>query len=216
MMPFRQTSSPDDAENHQPMTAHAEQKRGPGRPRSSEAQQAVLDATNRMLQTVGVRDLTIEAIAREAGVGKPTIYRWWPSKNAVVLDAVFSSVSAEIEYPKTKSAVAALKQQVTRALKLLDSRPGQVLAAIIGEGQADPDTLQSFNERFLLIRRAAARDLIERGKRSGEIAKGVDVELAIDLIYGPLYHRLLARHQPLNERFATDLVTWALRGLSPR
>ena len=198
------------------MTAHAEQKRGPGRPRSSEAQQAVLDATNRMLQTVGVRDLTIEAIAREAGVGKPTIYRWWPSKNAVVLDAVFSSVSAEIEYPKTKSAVAALKQQVTRALKLLDSRPGQVLAAIIGEGQADPDTLQSFNERFLLIRRAAARHLIERGKRSGEIAKGVDVELAIDLIYGPLYHRLLARHQPLNERFATDLVTWALRGLSPR
>ena len=163
-----------------------------------------------------MRDLTIEAIAREAGVGKPTIYRWWPSKNAVVLDAVFSSVAAEIEYPKTKSVVAALKQQVARALALLDSHPGQILAAIIGEGQADPATLQSFNERFLLIRRAAARDLIERGKRSGEIAKGVDVELAIDLIYGPLYHRLLARHQPLNERFATDLVTWALRGLSPR
>jgi len=163
-----------------------------------------------------VRDLTIEAIAREAGVGKPTIYRWWPSKNAVVLDAVFSSVAAEIEYPKTKSVVAALKQQVARALALLDSHPGQILAAIIGEGQADPATLQSFNERFLLIRRAAARDLIERGKRSGEIAKGVDVELAIDLIYGPLYHRLLARHQPLDKRFATDLVNWALRGLSPR
>lgn len=198
------------------MTTRTEHKRGPGRPRSAEAQQAVLDATNRMLETVAVRDLTIEAIAREAGVGKPTIYRWWPSKNAVVLDAVFSSVSAEIEYPKTKSAVAALKQQVARALELLNSRPGQVLAAIIGEGQADPETLQSFNERFLLIRRAAARDLIERGKRSGEIAKGVDVELAIDLIYGPLYHRLLARHQPLDERFATDLVNWALRGLSPR
>jgi len=83
-------------------------------------------------------------------------------------------------------------------------------SAVIGE------VSRACNERFLLIRRAAARDLIERGKRSGEIAKGVDVELAIDLIYGPLYHRLLARHQPLDKRFATDLVNWALRGLSPR
>jgi len=73
-------------------------------------------------------------------------------------------------------------------------------------------TLRSFNERFLLIRRAAARDLIERGKRSGEIAKGVDGELAIDLIYGPLYHRILARHQPLDKRFATDPSTGRCAG----
>lgn len=192
------------------------QKRSAGRPRSAEAHQAVLDATNRMLKTVSVRDLTIEGIASEAGVGKPTIYRWWPSKNAVVLDAVFSSVYYEIQYAKTDSAVAALTEQISHVIKVLDSRPGQILAELIAEGQTDTETLESLNQRFLSIRRTAARKVIEGGKQAGEIAEDVDVELAIDLLYAPLYHRLLAKHQPLDQRFAADLVDWALRGLSPR
>jgi AcrR family transcriptional regulator len=190
-------------------------RRRPGRPRSEAARRAILDATNRLLDTIPVRDLTIEAIAREAGVGKPTIYRWWPSKNAVVIDAAFGAVAKRIEYPELDSAVESLAQQVSAGAAVLRSRTGRVLAEILAEGQSDPDTLASFNERVLDVRRADARAVIERGQQSGEIAPEVDVEVAIDLIWGPLYYRLLAGHAPPDERFAAETVAWALRGLSP-
>lgn len=163
-----------------------------------------------------MRDVTIEAIAASSGISRPTIYRWWPNKNAVVVDAVFSKFAREISYETSGSATAALTSQLTRVLKLLSGRPGRVLAELLAEGQADPDTLTSLNERFLKKRRAEACAVIERGKASGEFAEGIDPELAIDLIYGPLYYRLMAQHKPLSKRLAGELVRWALHGLSPR
>src|SRR5260370_17324331 len=89
------------------------------------------------------------------------------------------------------------------------------MAEIIAEGQSDPDVLESFRKRFLEIRRAAARALIRHGQVTGEISRKIDVELAIDLIYSPIYHRLLAGHLPLATSLADALFDCAFAALSP-
>jgi AcrR family transcriptional regulator len=190
-------------------------RRGPGRPRSEAADAAVLDATMRLLRDTSVGQLTIEAIAREAGVGKPTIYRRWPNKNAVVVDAAFRSVAEQLDAPTIGTALDALLARVDTAVSLMNSRVGRVLAELIGEGQSDPETLAAINERFMRVRRESTARVIERGKQSGEFDPAIDAELAIDLIYGPLYYRLLAGHLPLNSAFARDTVTWVMRGMHP-
>jgi AcrR family transcriptional regulator len=191
-------------------------KRREGRPRSEEAHRAILEATNRILQRTSVRDLTIESIAKEAGVGKPTIYRWWPNKAAVVMDAFFDTMSPHMDYPQADTVADSLKAQLHQVLRLTRGKQGLLMAEILAEGQSDPIVLESFRKRFLEIRRAAARALIRHGQVTGEISRKIDVELAIDLIYSPIYHRLLAGHLPLADSLADDLVDWAFAGLSPR
>jgi AcrR family transcriptional regulator len=160
--------------------------------------------------------LTIESIAKEAGVGKPTIYRWWPNKAAVVIDAFFDTMSPHMDYPQADTVADSLKAQLHQVLRLTRGKQGRLMAEILAEGQSDPIVLESFRKRFLEIRRAAARALIRHGQVTGEISRKIDVELAIDLIYSPIYHRLLAGHLPLADSLADALVDWAFAGLSPR
>jgi AcrR family transcriptional regulator len=191
-----------------------ERAKRPGRPRSRAAHEAILRATLELLEHTTVRDLTIEGIARAAGVGKPTIYRWWPSKNALVVEAVFGSVADQVAFPPAATAEAALTAQVRIVAELLAGTPGRRLAELVGEGQADPDTLRLINERFVSVRRTATRELIQAGQQRGEIPTDVDPDAAIDLIYGPLYYRLLFRHLPLDADFAETIVRRALHGLA--
>jgi len=174
----------------------------------------LLDATARLMASMPIRDITIAGIAREAGVGKPTIYRWWESKCALVMDAFLATAAPEIPFPKSGSTVDALTLQVARMIALLRGRPGGIVAEMVGEGQADPHILEEFRDRFFSRLLAPARAVIERGKERGEIDPDLDTDLALDLIYGPVYYRLLVGHQPLDERFAKALperVVAALR-----
>jgi AcrR family transcriptional regulator len=190
--------------------------RRPGRPRSRTAHDAILRSTLALLEHTSVRDLTIDGIARAAKVGRPTIYRWWPSKNALVVEAVFGAVADRLAFPPATTIEEALAGQVRVVAELLASRPGEALAELVGEGQSDPETLRSINEQFVSVRRSAARELIRAGQLQGEIAPDVDPDVAIDLIYGPLYYRLLFRHLPIDGAFAEAVVARALHGLAPR
>ncbi|GGM41406.1 TetR family transcriptional regulator [Longimycelium tulufanense] len=174
-----------------------------------------MEATWELVQQSPVSDVTIQAISKRSGVSKPTIYRWWPNRNAVVIDSVFARVADEMTFDETGSAVETLSDQFRRALSLLRSRPGRILAEILAEGQSDPTALASFNELFLQVRRAEARTLIERGIATGEFDPRLDVDVAIDMIYGPLYFRLLARHLPLTDA-GDSILYWVLSGLRPR
>lgn len=182
-----------------------------GRPRSVESQQAILNATWKLLMEGTVRDLSIEAIAREAGVGKTTIYRWWSSKTAVVIDAFLAKVTSEIPFPKEYKAAQALKGQVISLVKAFSGDYGRIVGEIIAEGRGDKEALKSFRERFLLPRRAIALAVIERGIQSGEFDPNLDPEMAMDILYGPIYYRLLVGHLPLDEKFAIALGERALR-----
>lgn len=179
--------------------------RKPGRPRSEEAHQALLDATVRLMEVMPIRNITIGGIAKEAGVGKPTIYRWWDSKFALVMDAFLASAAPQVPFSQSASATDALTLQVKRVIKLLRGRSGRIVAEMVGEGQSDPHILEEFRDRFFSHLLAPARVVIERGKESGELDAGLDTDLTLDLIYGPIYYRLLVGHQPLDEAFAKAL-----------
>lgn len=180
-------------------------ERKPGRPRSAAAHRAILDVTTRQIEVMPIRDITIEGIAREAGVGKPTIYRWWDSKCSLVMEAFLESAAPKITFPENESTMAALKEQVKLVVEMLRGRAGGIVAEMVGEGQADPHILEEFRDRFFSELLAPARAVIERGKKSGELDKDLDTDLAIDLIYGPIYYRLLVGHGPLDEAFARAL-----------
>ncbi|MES1026293.1 TetR/AcrR family transcriptional regulator [Gloeocapsa sp. BRSZ] len=184
-----------------------------GRPRSEEAKTAILDATWELLKTTTLRDLSIEAIARESGVGKTTIYRWWSSKVAVVMDAFLEKLSPEIQFPEGLSATEALSQQMATLIKAFSGDYGRIVAQIIAEGQAEPEALASYRDRFIYPRRAAAKAIIEQGIKNGEFEPSLDPELAIDILYGPIYFRLLVGHLPLDYQFAEELPQWALKSI---
>jgi AcrR family transcriptional regulator len=184
-----------------------------GRPRSAESRAAILDTTWKLLETMTLRDLSIEAIARESGVGKTTIYRWWPNKTAVVMDAFFEKLSPAIQFPKSKSAAEAIAAQIGLLIKAFSGDYGRIVAQIIAEGQACPETLSSYRDRFLYPRREAAKAIIQKGIDQGEFDAQLDPELAIDLLYGPIYSRLLIGHLPLNQSFAKELSKWGLKSL---
>lgn len=186
-----------------------------GRPRGAGIDDAVLDAAWELLEHAHVRDLTIEAVAQRAGVSKPTIYRRWPNKTALAVDAVLREVRDDVRYTGYGPTAEVLTSQIARVISFMRRRPGRVMAELLAEAQSDPDTLAAISERYLGPRRAEARALVERGKERGEIAADVDPDLAIDLIYGPLYYRLVTRHLPLTKALAGQLVQQALRGLAP-
>ena len=181
-----------------------------GRPRSVESEQAILAATWSLLQQSSVRNVSIEAIAREAGVGKTTIYRWWSSKAAVIVDAFLAQVDTMLPFPETETAAEALAQQMERLVQVFRGDVGRIVAEIIAEGQCDPDALASFRDRFLSLRRNAARQVINQGIESGEFDMNLDPDLAMDILYGPIYYRLLVQHLPLDDTFATTLPQQAI------
>lgn len=184
-----------------------------GRPRSEECKAAILEATWELLQTTSLKDLSIEAIARHSGVGKTTIYRWWPNKAAVVMDAFFEKLSPEIQFPQGLSATEAITQQIQALIKAFSGDYGRIVAQIIAEGQSCPDTLANYRDRFLSPRRVAAKAIIQQGIASGEFDPTLDPEMAIDILYGAIYFRLLARHLPLDRQFAEELPQWAIKVL---
>jgi AcrR family transcriptional regulator len=184
-----------------------------GRPRSEESKAAILEATWELLKTTNLRDLSIEAIARESGVGKTTIYRWWPSKVAVVMDAFVENVLLVTSFPEGLSATEAIAQQMASLVQAFSGEYGRIVAQIIAEGQADPAALASYRDRFIYQRRAAVKTIIQQGIENGEFDPKLDPELAIDILYGAIYFRLLVGHLPLDQQFAEDLPQWALKVL---
>ena len=186
----------------------------PGRPRSEESKAAILDATWKLLQATTLKKLSIEAIARESGVGKTTIYRWWPNKVAVVMDAFVENVLPITPFPENVSATEAIAQQMASLIKAFSGDRGRIVAQIIAEGQADPEALTSYRDRFIYLRRAAAKSIIQQGIENGEFDPNLDPELAIDILYGPIYFRLLVGHLPLDPQFAEELPRWALKAFS--
>lgn len=188
-------------------------KRSAGRPRSEHARKAILDATARLLETTALRNLAIESIAKEAGVGKATIYRWWPNKAAIVIDAFFQEVELRSAFEEAPTATEAIQHQVVRMVRAIRGPTGRIAAQIIAEGQSDPGVLEHFRAVFLRQRRATATEIFRSGIANGEFHADLDIELAIDLIYGPIWYRLMVGHQPLDETFAARLPQLSISAL---
>ncbi|HZG05152.1 MAG TPA: TetR/AcrR family transcriptional regulator [Streptomyces sp.] len=198
------------------------QRRTPDASRRSQAtRRAILDAALELVGEVGYARLSIEGIAARAGAGKQTIYRWWPSKGAVLVDALLMLSEGRgegaAELPDTGDLEADLKTVLRATVEELnDPRLSEPMRALTVEVLLDPDLAAVFAERLdrpvreLKLRRLrAARD-------AGQLAPGVDLEVAVDMIWGPLHRRWLHREGPLTAGFADAVVEAALNGLRPR
>jgi len=194
-------------------------RRSRGRPpgATAESHAQILDAVYELLQERSVRDLTIEAVAKRAGVGKPTIYKWWPTK----ADLVMAMFEERLDTGRTPTAStdgpAPVQEAIRSTVRLLVSRFnglfGRVLAELIAEGQSDPAVLQTLNERHLRDRRAATVGAVKRAQSAGELPADLDPEVFVDAIFGPLYYRLMIRNAPLTESYGDALVDQAFRNL---
>ena len=187
-------------------------KRLPGRPRSEHARQAILRSTLSLLQHTGFPDLTIEAIAADAGVGKATVYRWWPNKGALVVDAFASSAEHELHFPDTGSVYQDMSLQMKQVIAIFRSRRGRIVAALLAGGQSDPELLEAFRERFLWPRRREAYKTLRRGIERGELPKKLDLDLVLDILYGSIYMRFLIRHDDLSESYVSEVCRLVLDG----
>ena len=188
-----------------------------GRPRSRAAQShaAIMEAVYALLQEKSVRDLTIEEVAKRAGVSKPTLYKWWPTKAALVMALLHERIAARPETLETSTAEQALRWRVRRLIAAFNGLFGKVMADMIGEGQNEPSILHDLFEQHIGQRRAASVREVEQGKATGEFAADMDPDLLIDAIFAPIYFRLLVRNAPLTEAYGEALVTQVLRGLQP-
>lgn len=189
--------------------------RSRGRPRSEPARQAILAAATDLLLTRGVSAVSMDAIAERAGVSKATIYRWWPTKETLALDALYDQLSEpSAEPPDTGTLAGDLTVLLTGWVERVGERPfGRVIGALVTEAATDATFGEVYRERYVEPRRAQARTIFTRAIARGEIGVGTDVEAAIDLLYGSLYHRLLHGHAPLSPEFVAYVVGVVARGL---
>jgi AcrR family transcriptional regulator len=176
--------------------------------RNEQARLAVLHAADDLLAERGFAGVTIEGIAARAGVAKQTIYRWWPSKVDVLLDTLIDDSREALAVPDTGSAVEDTRRYLGAVARFITRDPaGQVLLALLGEAQHDPAMAGVFHARYLDPQREAERAMLERGVASGELADGLDVDQALDRLWGPLLYRAMVSGGAITPAFTDQLVT---------
>jgi AcrR family transcriptional regulator len=193
----------------------ADQASARGRRRSERSHQAILAATQDLLVERGYRQLTIEGVAARAGVGKQTIYRWWPSRAALVLEAYLAGSDAippPADSGSTREDVRALL--VWLAEVLAQPIGGRVVAGLIADLQHDPDLAEGFHRAVVPARRRPMLAALERGRERGEIPAGADLGIAVDALHGAVFYRLLLSGEPLDDAFAGRVADQVLDGLA--
>jgi AcrR family transcriptional regulator len=186
-----------------------------GRGRSERARQAILAAAGELLLEHGVNSISMDTVAERAGASKATIYRWWPSKELLALDALFSRWEMGAATCDTGSLAGDMLALTRPWVKRLTERQyGRVFAALLSRAHSDPQFASVYRERFVEPRRDEGRLILARAIERDEIPAGTDIEAALDLSYGPFYHRMLHGHAPLTEEFAQTIVGYVVTALS--
>ena len=193
-----------------------EEKSKRGRPRDPAVRRKILGAASQLLNEGGLAAVTMEAVAARAGVGKPTIYREWPNAQAVAMTAFLETAKEPSAARRSRSALPAMRTQLRKIAEVFATRTGRNTAMMIAAAQNDSELAKVFRNHFILKSRDEGRMLLMRAMAEGELRKDIDVEAALDLIYAPLYFRLLIGHGPLDAKFTDAILDLALEGLRTR
>ncbi|MER6385661.1 TetR/AcrR family transcriptional regulator [Streptomyces sp. NPDC001250] len=182
-----------------------------GRRRNEAARRAILDAALELLADADGAPVSVETIARAAGVGKQTLYRWWPSKGAVLLDALTDRAAQDVPSPDTGNLREDLREWAVATFEASQRRPSApALRTLVREAARDAH-LAELMQVFTQSRRAAVREVLERGRERGELAADRDLDLLVDQFYGFFWYRFLLGHAPLDEAAADRLTDSLLR-----
>jgi AcrR family transcriptional regulator len=187
-----------------------------GRPRSERARLATLEATADLLVEGGLPAATIEAIAARAGVSKVTIYKWWPSRGAVAVDAYFHRFDETYTFVDTGDVAADLTTQLRLLIHSFRGRAGEIMAELIGRAQSDLALAETLRTGWLLPRREATANVLQLAVDRGQIRADADIPTVMDQLYAPLYWRLMMGHGALDDRLANELVRNILGGVALR
>jgi AcrR family transcriptional regulator len=186
-----------------------------GRPRDKRVDDAILTATIELIAEIGIDDLRVDEVADRAGVGKSAIYRRHDSKHALVAAAISALVS-EISVPDTGSTRDDLLALMKEAVGVYNDpvRAG-VMPSLVAALRHQPELAGAIREGFLTKRREALRAVLDRGVARGDLARDIDVELARDVLGGPLFYRLLITGGPLDDALVSGVAELILRGFAP-
>ncbi|WP_082221503.1 TetR/AcrR family transcriptional regulator [Herbaspirillum chlorophenolicum] len=171
-----------------------------GRRRNAVSHDAILDATYVMLEEIGFDKLSLEGVATRAGVGKATIYRWWPNKSALAMEALLRAVEPMPSIGDSGCARKDIEDHITGLAQLFRGKSGRVVREMIALAQFDDDTMRIFNDSYLKPRRSALVEALRRGAQRGEFREDFDLNLVFDLLYAPLLQRLLTGSADIDER----------------
>jgi len=186
-----------------------------GRPRSQEADRAILTATLDLLAERGLAAMSIEEVAARAGVGKTTIYRRWPSKGLLALDAFVASFREEQAQPDTGTLRGDMLAALRAWVRAVTQTPmGSMLTGLIAEAQHDPELRGAWRDRVLEPLRRQHRIMLDRAIARGEIPPSVDRDVVLDLFFGAAEHRLLLGHLPMTDEFIAEVVDVILDGVA--
>ncbi len=189
--------------------------RARGRPRSVEAQEAILKAAADLIATGGIGAVSIEAVARLAGVGKPTIYRNWDSKESLAMAALLRSGVPDTQVKQSDSALSDLYMQLAKVAAAFNTTLGRHTALMVASSDADSEIAKAFRNQIMQGSREEGRTILKRAIAEGAIDGRLDLDVALDMIYGPIFYRLLMGHVPANREFSQTLLDTLMQGFSP-
>jgi AcrR family transcriptional regulator len=198
------------------LTSEPEARPVRGRPRSEDSHEAVLGAVLDILDKEGYGAVTIEGVARQAGVGKQTIYRWWKSKAEMVLEAYANHSASKLPMPDKGHVTADLESFFCGAFKRLNDISGPTMRGLMADAVYDPEFLEILRDVLIAKRRDALMQVLERGVARGDLRADADLVVMTDLLLGAVWYRLLVQHAKLDSRFAKQLVNDCLNGFAPR
>jgi AcrR family transcriptional regulator len=189
--------------------------RRPGRPRDLVVRQAILVAARAILDESGVAGVTMEGVAARAGVGKPTVYRWWADRHAVAMAALMDAPPEKLAPTRRASPLRTLQRQLVMTARTLSTRTGRHVAQMIAASEPQTELSKAFRNHFILARRDEGRSFLEQAMAAGELRADIDLDLALDEIYGAVFFRLLLGHASIDETFVKRLLGQVLSGLKP-
>lgn len=191
----------------------ADSPRRRGRPPSIDARNAILRAARELLAEGGPAAVTMEGVAARAGVGKPTVYRWWPDRHAVAMAALMEVGPEKRDARRPRTAEAALRQQLHAIVSRFSTPVGRHVTAMLAAADPGSELARAFQHHFVLARRAEGRDLLRQVIATDGAGADPDIDVAVDLLYGALFFRLLLGHAPLDAGFADKALDQTLRAL---
>lgn len=183
--------------------------------RNPRSQRAILRAAYELALEDGPAKVSVEAIAARAGVGKQTIYRWWPSKGAVLLDVLKEEVGAVSDIPDTGDLLADLRTQLGAVVDLFNSDFGRFYRALIAEAQADPEVARGLADQLIVRAEGPRRQRLAAARYRGQLRADVDVTAAVEALYAPLYYRLLLGTALPSHEQVERLLDAVLGGITP-
>ncbi|MGW1742490.1 TetR/AcrR family transcriptional regulator [Nocardia sp. NPDC001965] len=190
-----------------------------GRPRSEDARQSILRTALELCERDGYQDLTIKSIAETAGVGRQTVYRWWPDKASILLESLTDLATGHpaLEAPDASEPVLdRIEELLTTTFELARSVTGQALVGLMSDAQHDPDLSERLQETVIGPRRTALRTLLQHGVDAGDLAPTTALDLVVDFAFGTMWYRLLSRHAPVDAALAREITAALAATLAPR